>query len=63
MRTPRPQDWSEQLLLFEPARVRPRWENLPAPPRQEAVRLMAKMLSEFQASGGANAPKREGNDE
>jgi len=35
---------SEQLQLYEAARARPKWENLPPRVRQEVVRLLEKIF-------------------
>jgi hypothetical protein len=46
MRGPRPCVLQEQLSLFEPPRVRPRWQDLPCAIRRDVVALMAQMLRE-----------------
>jgi hypothetical protein len=63
MRVRRAFHWTEQLLLFESPRVRPRWESVPAPARQEANQMMAKMLCEYAMHQGVTAQHGEGNHE
>ncbi len=40
---------TEQASLFHPQRVRPAWKTLPIEARREVTRLVARMLSTYQA--------------
>ncbi len=42
-----PTQTSEQLGLFDTARVLPRWESLPAGIRQEVVQLLERILVDY----------------
>jgi hypothetical protein len=43
----------EQANLFHPRRVRPEWEALPVETREEATKLLARMLRAHQARHAA----------
>ena len=63
MRVPRPFVLQEQLSLFEPPRVRPRWKDLPCAIRREVVALMAQMLRDHWIRRLPVAKEKEATDE
>jgi hypothetical protein len=51
---------AEQANLFHPRRVRPEWAALPVETREEAMKLLARMLKAHQARHAAPAGTAEG---
>ena len=43
----------QQANLFDPRRVRPEWEALPAETREEVTKLLARMLKALQVRHAA----------
>jgi hypothetical protein len=63
MRIPTRPLWATQLGLFQSIPRHPRWEQLPSEVRQQAVRLLARMLNEQVERELTGASMREAGDE
>lgn len=50
----------EQANLFHPRRVRPEWEALPMETREEATKLLARMLRDHQARRATPVSAKDG---
>ncbi len=53
---------SKQGNLFHPQRVRPAWKTLPLETQKELTRLVARMLTDYQARHGADYVEEVRND-
>jgi hypothetical protein len=54
---------ADQLPLFDPPKVRPRWFQFPPAVREEAVRLLAQALRDHLARAANRSVKGAGKDE
>jgi len=52
-----------QLDLFQPPPMMPRWEDLPAPVREQVLPLLVRLLKEHHDSSGEHASQKEVSDE
>ena len=61
--TPKPPQRAIQLTLFRPTRNEPSWESVPPEVRQQALRLMARLLRDHVERHHGELVLREDRDE